>query len=57
MTENNISINQKVKFGVKMGDRGEIANFSIFGCKSAEMAITLAGILSEDQKMSVAKGI
>ena len=31
--------------------------FSIFGFKSAEMAITLAGMLSVDQKMSLAKDI
>ena len=40
-----------------MGDRGENVSFSIFGCKSVEMAITLAGMLSEDQKMSISKDI
>ena len=39
-----------------MGDWGEIVSFSIFGYKSAKMAIILAGMLSEDQKMSIAKG-
>ena len=40
-----------------MGDCGETVSLSIFGYKSAEMAITLAGMHSEDQKMSVAKDI
>ena len=31
-------------------------NVSIFRFKSAEMAITLAGLLSEDHKIAVAKG-
>ena len=38
-----------------MGDWDEVVSFSIFGCKSAEMAITLAGMLSENQKVSVPK--
>ena len=38
-----------------MGDWDEIVSFSIVGSKSAEMAITLAGMLSEDQKVSVSK--
>ena len=37
-----------------MGDWGEILSFSIFGCKSAQMG-TLAGMLSENQQMIVAK--
>ena len=40
-----------------MGDWDKIVNFSIFGCKSAEMPRTLAHMLSEDQKMSFAKEI
>ena len=40
-----------------MGDWGEIINFSIFGCKSAEIAITSVGMVSDDQKMDVAKDI
>ena len=32
-----------------------IVNFSIFGCKSVEMAITLAGMLSELQEMAFVK--
>ena len=39
-----------------MGDWGEIVTFSLFGCKKTEMAITLAGMLSKDQKMSISKG-
>ena len=40
-----------------MEDCGEILNVSIFGCKGAEIAITSAGMLSEDQKVGVAKDI
>ena len=40
-----------------MGDWWEIANFSIFGCKSAEIIITSAGIFSEEGKQSVATDI
>ena len=36
---------------------GEVIKFSIFGCKSVEMAITLAWLLSEDQKMSFSEDI
>ena len=36
-----------------MGDWGEIEIFSIFGCKSVEMATTSASILSEDQKWAL----
>ena len=43
MNKNNMSKNQGVKFNQhEMGDQGEIINFSIFGCKSVEMDITLA---------------
>ena len=38
-----------------MRDWGKIVSFFIFGCKSAKMAITLAGILSGKQKTSIAK--
>ena len=38
-----------------MGDWGEIVSFSNSWCKSAKMSITLAGVLSEDPKMNVAK--
>ena len=38
-----------------MGDWGKTVNFSIFGCKSVELAITLVGMPSKDQKISVAK--
>ena len=38
-----------------MGDLGKIVSFSIFGCESAEMTITLAGMLSEKQKIYVAE--
>ena len=37
-----------------MGDWGEIVIFSIFGCKSDQMA-TFAGMHSENQQMIVAK--
>ena len=40
-----------------MEDWCEIVNLSIFGYRSAKIAITLAGMLSEDQKMVVAKDI
>ena len=40
-----------------MGEWGETVSFFIFGCKSAKMAINLAGMLSEDQKIFVAKDI
>ena len=46
----------KSEIWVKMGDWGEIVTFSLFGCKKTEMAITLAGMLSKDQKMSISKG-
>ena len=38
-----------------MGDLGTIVSFSIFECKSAEMTMTLAGMLSENQKIYVAE--
>ena len=61
MNKNSMSKIQKVKFNQHgMGDyhkMGEVINFSIFGCKSVEMAINLAGLLSEDQKMSFSKEI
>ena len=47
----------KTKTYVKMKYWHKIISFSISGCKNAEMAIMLAGILSEDHKMSVAKDI
>ena len=40
-----------------MRDWGEILIVSIFGCKSARMAVPSAGMLSEDQKMGAAKKI
>lgn len=40
-----------------MGDWDENITFSIIGCKSAKMTITLAGMLLEDQKNSVANDI
>ena len=40
-----------------MGNCGEIKIFSIFGCKIAKMTVILAGMLSEDQKMDVAKDV
>ena len=46
----------KSEIWFKMGDWGEIVTFSLFGCKKTEMAITLAGMLSKDQKMSISKG-
>ena len=48
-----MSINQKVKIESN-GGLGQDLGFSIFGCKSAKMAITLVRMLSKDQKMSVA---
>ena len=39
-----------------MEDWGKIVKFSIFECESAEMAITLAGMISEYQKTGVARG-
>ena len=47
----------KSEIWVKMGDYCEIGSFSIFTYKSAEMAITLAQMLSEGQSMSIAKDI
>ena len=38
-----------------MWDWGEMISFSILGSRSVEMVITLTGMLSEDQKMSIAK--
>lgn len=38
-----------------MKEPRETVNFSIFDCKSVEMAITSTGMVSEDQKIGAAK--
>ena len=40
-----------------MGDWGKIENVSIFSCKSTKMVINSAGMLSEVQKLGVARDI
>ena len=45
----------KSEIWVRMGGLGWDVCFSIFWCKSAKMAINFAGMLLEDQKMSIAK--
>ena len=57
MKVNNMSIYKKCNSGQNATLRRNHNFFSIFECKSAKMAITLAGMLSEDKKMGVAKDI
>ena len=40
-----------------MGDWGKMENVSIFSCKSTKMVINSAGMLSEVQKLGVARDI